>query len=123
MENETKELKMFINKVNSRKGWIDYIDAFRLVNIYTNAYGILSTTLPVEDELIYMWHKINKIEIKEGVIEKKIGKNKICFTCKKSLAPDNFSKDMKHKDRLDTYCKSCKSIYAEKYNIKKRKKK
>ena len=63
MEQEAKELQMFINKVNIRGGWIDYIDAFRLINIYTNNYGILSTTLSVEDELLIMWDKINNIKI------------------------------------------------------------
>ena len=114
METETKELQMFINKVNIKKGWIDYIDAFRLVNLYTNCYGVLSTTLSIEDELVYMWNKINNIEIEKGIIKKKI-EDKVCCTCKLKLTTDDFTKDKSNKDGLDYKCKDCKNSYSQRY--------
>lgn len=122
MEQEAKELQMFINKVNIRGGWIDYIDAFRLINIYTNNYGVLSTTLSVEDELLIMWDKINNIKIEGGKIIRKSIKIKKCFVCKLRLSSDDFSRDKSNEDGLDYKCRNCKAIYQSKYNIKKRKK-
>ena len=106
-----KEVNSFIKKVNSRNGYIDYIDAFRLVHIYTNMYGVLWTTLSIEDELILMWDRINKPITKS----KKVITEKVCYKCKVKKEIAYFSIDRRRKDGLDGKCMACKNEYGRRY--------
>lgn len=47
-----------INKIERQAGYIDALDAYRLISLYTDEFGILKTKLSVEDELIYMYMKL-----------------------------------------------------------------
>jgi len=38
---------------------------------------------------------------------------KKCFKCKQSKSPTEFHQDRRAKDGLNTYCKSCKSVYNQ----------
>lgn len=45
---------------------------------------------------------------------------KLCCTCKKNRALENFTKDKRHPDGLSLMCRDCKSKAKEKYHAKKR---
>ncbi|MFY8159766.1 MAG: hypothetical protein ACOVNU_00410 [Candidatus Kapaibacteriota bacterium] len=113
--NEVKELEMFINKVNRKDGWIDYIDAFRLIDIYTKNYGVLTTRLSIEDELIIMWDKVKKIKVIDGEIQRIAPKTKKCFSCGIIFNLEYFTKDKASKDGFDYKCRDCKCKYSLKY--------
>lgn len=51
--------KSFIEEIKRKALYVDYVDAFRMVDIFTDIYGVINTNLEIEDELIWMWSKIN----------------------------------------------------------------
>ena len=57
------------------------------------------------------------INIKDKVIAKKqrveSSGMKFCMKCNESLTVSNFSKSSRHTDGLQSWCKSCKTVYAE----------
>ena len=55
-----KELVSFINEMNYKCGYFDFLDCLRLVDIFTRKNGIISTKLSMEDELMYMWLELKK---------------------------------------------------------------
>jgi hypothetical protein len=59
-----KEMMDFIDEMNYKSGYFDFVDCLRLVDIFTRQNGIVHTTLSTEHELMYMWeelkHKMRK---------------------------------------------------------------
>lgn len=108
----TKE--QFIQKVNKQRGWIDELDAYRLVSIFTDNFGVIYTELPIEMELLYMWEKLNEVENEK--------KTKICTNCKIEKELDDFYKDKKSKDGRLPRCARCTREYISEWNVRKRKK-
>ncbi len=96
-----------LEKIERQAGYIDVIDAYRLISVYTDEFGILKTTLSVEDELIYMYMKLKgDSRIKKKDLES--GKVKICKFCKIEKKHHEFnSYYYKEEKRRVATCKEC----------------
>jgi len=56
------DIKLFIERVNRQGGYIDEIDAFRLLSLYVDKFGVkYYDDLSIEDELCLMWEDLKKI--------------------------------------------------------------
>lgn len=56
-----KQLYFFLIDLEKKNYLIDFIDALRIVDLYTIFYGVRYTKLDMEGELIYMVDKLKKI--------------------------------------------------------------
>lgn len=102
------EEKEFIEDVKRKSGYIDYIDAFKLIHLFTEKYGVIYTELSIEDELIYMWIKLQENN-----------NNKICKVCKVEKDLNDFYYSKNRKDNKDNWCAKCRREYRYKYFNKK----
>lgn len=53
-----KQLSAFIREMEAKRGQFDFVDSLRLINIFTQQYGIVFTNFTIEEELMYMWEKL-----------------------------------------------------------------
>jgi hypothetical protein len=102
-----------LKKIEKQVGYIDAVDAFRLISLYTDEFGILKTKLSIEDELIYMYMKLRGYNNgKANDIES--SKLKICTRCKIEkrhiLFKSYYYKD--EKKRKST-CMDCDAKYKD----------
>lgn len=102
--------KEFIDKVKGQRGWVDTVDAFLLVHFFTQRFGIIYTDLSIEDELIYMWEKMNSDEV--GYV---IPTHKTCARCKTERSINDFYKSRGNKDGKENTCKVCRREYMRKW--------
>lgn len=106
----------FINKVNKQRGWIDEIDAWRLVDIYEEIPNRRNIdNMKVEDQLIYMYQFIIG-RTKVNITTKK------CASCGEVKELDSFYKDKKRPDGLSPRCAECTRKYINEWRNKKDKK-
>lgn len=105
----------FIEKINRQRGWADVIDLYMLIHIYTDEFGILYTDLKIEDELIYMWEKINEVKV-----EKVISDTKKCSGCGVVKDMKCFYKKEKSDDGKTSRCSVCIREYMSKWNKKRK---
>jgi hypothetical protein len=55
------DIKLFIEQVNKQSGWINEVDAFRLLSLYVEKFGVkYYDKLSIEDELCLMWEDLKK---------------------------------------------------------------
>jgi len=59
-----KELSAFVHEMEIKLGHFDFVDSLRLINIFTQQYGLVFTSFSIEEELMYMWEKL-KNEIRK----------------------------------------------------------
>lgn len=59
---EKIEIIKFITEMNNKKANFNFVDSLRLIDIFTRQYGVIYTSLPVEDELMYMWEKMKELK-------------------------------------------------------------
>lgn len=64
METQTHLKKIdLINKIEAQYGYVDYLDCFKIVDIYTELYGITyNYDLKLEYELMIMYDKIKRYD-------------------------------------------------------------
>jgi hypothetical protein len=56
------DIKLFIERVNKQGGWIDEVDAFRLLSLYVDKFGVkYYEKLDIEEELCLMWEDLKKV--------------------------------------------------------------
>lgn len=104
--------KDFIEKVNKQRGFIDAVDAWRLIHFFTEKWGVMYyDKLSIEDELCLMWMKLQ---------EDKSTNKKKCSKCKEYKLLDDFNKDKNKRDGRCNYCKVCIVYYNKKRNDKKK---
>lgn len=103
--------KDFIEKVKRQSGFIDVVDAYRLIHFFTEKWGIKFTDFSTEDELCYMWIRLQ---------EEKEDCKKKCSKCKEYKLLDDFNNDKNKKDGRCSYCKVCIVYYNKKRNEKKK---
>lgn len=103
----------FIKKVKRQAGWIDELDAYLLVSIFTDEFGVIYTDLPIEMELLYMWEKLNDV--------KNIPNEKICSICKVKKPIKDFYKDKKTTDGRTSRCSECACRYMKEWKERKNK--
>lgn len=60
-----KEINRFIDEMKKKSSYFDFVDSLRLIDIFTRQFGIVFTSLPVEQELLYMWESIKKVNGKK----------------------------------------------------------
>jgi hypothetical protein len=100
--------KDFIEKVKRQGGWVDIVDVYRLIDLYTERFGILFTELSIEDELMYMWIKIQEVD----------NLMKRCNTCDELKPMDEFHKNVKMRDGKSYYCRVCaKKFYRKRKDL------
>lgn len=104
----------FIKKVKKQRGWIDELDAYLLVSIFTDEFGIIYTELPIEMELLYMWEKLNEVKVIKN------SNSKVCTVCKVEKTLDKFYKDGRFEDGKTTRCSECIRRYMSEWNNKKK---
>jgi hypothetical protein len=97
--------KDFIEKVNKQRGYIGVLDAWRLIHFFTEKWGVIYTELPIENELIYMWLKLQE--------EKK----KYCKKCDTYKDMNDFHNNIKGTNGKCAYCKDCSSEYRKKRRL------
>jgi len=53
----------FLEKIYNQHGWIDGVDAFRLIHFYIYEFGSITTNMSIEFELCFMYQKLlgNKV--------------------------------------------------------------
>jgi hypothetical protein len=57
-----KDIKSFIECVNKQGGWINEVEAFKLVSLYVDKFGIKCyDRLSIEDELCLMWEELKGV--------------------------------------------------------------
>jgi hypothetical protein len=62
INNIDNDIKLFIESVNKQNGWINEIDAFRLLSLYVDKFGVkYYDNLNIEDELCLMWEELKKV--------------------------------------------------------------
>ncbi len=54
----TSECIDFLNRIYTQRGYIDYIDAFRLADHHINTFGYIETNLKIEEDLIQMYNDL-----------------------------------------------------------------
>jgi hypothetical protein len=102
-----------INKIKKQAGFATELDAFMIVDEYTNHFeiGPELNTLEIQDQLIIMLNKIKGIQEKvfseDGVKE--------CKTCKETFLLTGFHKNIRMKDGHKNHCKTCVCKNQEKY--------
>ena len=102
-----------IQKIEKQRGFCDTIDAFRIVGVYTDLYGVeYHDNLSVEEELIYMYSMIKSFD---DVNDFKPTDEKVCGKCKLSKQRTEFSKNSLSRDKKDKYCKACNKINTDKH--------
>lgn len=97
--------KEFIEKVKKQSGYVGVLDVYRLIHFYTEKWDVLTTKLTVEDELVYMWLKLQQ--------DRPTKKN--CYSCNKEKDLEEYHIDNNKFDKKCLYCKSC---ITEKSKIK-----
>jgi hypothetical protein len=103
-----------IEKIKRQAGYVDMLDAYRVVDVYTTLFGVeyfdtRKQTLSVQEELILMWDRINRYEeivSNDDYIDVNT-KTKVCFTCGEETALINYHRDKKKKDGRKIDCKHC----------------
>jgi len=54
----TTECIDFLDRVYRQRGFIDYIDAYRLASHHINTFGYIETNLEIEEDLIQMYNDL-----------------------------------------------------------------
>ena len=102
--------EQFIEKVKRQALYVGVMDAYWLINLYTEEFGpCVKSFDSVEDELVYSW-----IKLLEGA-----PKGKVCNICKTWREYTEFHIHRNHKDNRQNYCKYC---YKDLALMRKRKK-
>jgi hypothetical protein len=101
--------EQFIEKVKKQSGYIGVLDAWRLIHFFTNKWGVFYTEFSIEDELVYMWLKLQE------------ERTKYCSKCDKDLSLDEFHNNNASSDGKFAYCKTCCSNYRKKKNENRKK--
>jgi uncharacterized protein (DUF39 family) len=117
----TKE--QLIKKIKKQAGFVDVLDAYRIVDAYTTLYGVeffgtQTNPMSVEDQLIIMWDKILNSEKYIEIKEKQDRRKKVCVECKEEYSLSNFHKDRKKKDGHKIRCKACAVRIHQEYIAK-----
>lgn len=89
----------FIIKVKKQSGYVGAIDVYRLIHFYTEKWGVIYTELPIEDELIYMWLKLQEDK----------PTTKVCKRCNIEKDLNSFWFCKNNKDNKNNYCSKCLS--------------
>ena len=104
------EIILFINRVDKNSGYIDFVDAFRLLNYYIEIFGVkYMDRISIEDELIYYYGEI-KLFIRRKITNIKYFRKK-CNACKEVKTLNEFSKRRNSPDKLEYKCRACIKIY------------
>jgi len=106
--------EQFIEKVKKQKEYITALDAYYLIHIYTDNFGVLERPFRnLGFELEYMWLKLKNDD----------DEKKICKGCKVNKPLSQFNKEpgnIKGKFRR-AKCKQCISLYyKERYKNRKK---
>lgn len=106
------EIRLFINRVNNNSGYVDFVDAFRLISYYIDVFGIkYMDRFSIEDELMYYYEQLKSFINKENSSIKDYRKK--CHTCKEIKEINEFTKRRGVKDGLEYKCKSCIKEYRD----------
>lgn len=100
------EKNELLEKIERQSGYIDHIDAFRLISAFTDEFGVVYTTLQPEDELRWMFLKLKGYNIRTVQFEKP---EKECIKCKETKNIDDFAKNIATKDGRNSSCRLCNS--------------
>lgn len=104
---DMNDVNNLINKIELQRGFVDYIDCYRIINIYEQLYydAINIDAMDPMDQIVYMYSKIKDYK-KEDIF--------ICNSCNNSLPSSCFSKYKASKSGFNHMCKSC----AKEYRLK-----
>lgn len=115
-----------LEKIDKQCGYIDAIDAFSLVSIFTDEFGIRFTNLSIEEELKWMYLKLKGYNIRSVEFEMS---EKRCNKCNIIKNMDSFYINSSTHDGRHYTCKVCcsktgrirdsESLEIEKDKIKK----
>lgn len=102
------DVEIFINKIQRQSGFVDVIDAYKLISHYVDIFGIkYMDKLDIEEELMCYYEEL-KSYIKGGdtmILRKK------CNGCKEVKPINEYSK---RNDGYEYKCKGCIKIYSDK---------
>lgn len=109
-----------IKKIERQRGYIDAVDAFAVVSIFTDLYGVkYYDNLTIEEELIVMWDKIKNYKEKTSYI---VSDNDLltCPCCKETKEAKHFYKARDRKNGRKSECSKCSVIYQRQWKEKKK---
>ncbi len=93
-----------LERIEMQSGYIDMVDAFRLISIFTDEFGVVYTNLKPEDELKWMLLKLKGYNISSVKFE--FGEKK-CTKCGEVKSADSFSMNKATKDGRNSSCRLC----------------
>lgn len=106
MKYNKEEIEEFVNKIQSKSGFVDVIDAYRLVSYYTDVFGVrFIENISPEEELIIYYDELKSV-IMNGTLDKKK-----CSSCNEVKSIEDYSK---RKEGYEYKCKVCIKIYSDK---------
>ena len=101
LEYSKPQLLSMIDKVRRQAGYVYMDDCYLIISIYTDIFGVIYTSMSVEDELTYMFKRCVRYS-KDPTIYK------ICITCKVEKDESNFVVSKETLDGYDIYCRDCR---------------
>lgn len=103
--------KEFIEKIKKQHGYLTEVDALELTHIYLNQFGHFTSALPVEEQLCYMWFRLNggkKIKLSD------LEKGKVCKVCCEYKEATSYYKRDGVREKVCKVCNQKKNILFEK---------
>ena len=101
--------KQLLRKLEIQNGQADLVDAFRIVALYTELYGVkYYEKLSIEEELILMYEKLKEYKWSKKSIDYDINKDsKVCRRGNEEKLLREFYKKTDAKDGRNNTCAKC----------------
>lgn len=112
------EIKNFIDKVEKCRGYVDHIDAYRLISHYVDVFGVkYMNKLSIEDELILYYDELKSFVNKSNVNNYISIYYKKCNRCNEVKNKSEYSIRRGTQDGLCYQCKDCDKVVIQQKKI------
>jgi hypothetical protein len=114
--NDMEKIEL-LEKIEKQHGWVDVIDAYTIIHLFTEEFGIIQTALSVENELTYMLMRLRGDAVLWTDFETK---KKLCTKCGEEKFATEFQVNVAMKDGRSSRCKACINGRAKDLQSKKK---
>jgi hypothetical protein len=111
MRREELKKEQLLDRIERNGGWIDHIDAFQLLSIYIEEFGVIYTALSIDEELSLIYYRLKGYEVfEEDFTDLKVKK---CIRCGIEQRLTHFGKNWNLRDGRTATCKICHRLDPE----------
>lgn len=105
MERHEYQKAQLLDRIDRNGGWIDHIDAFQLLSVYVEEFGVIYTALSIDEELSLIYYRLKGYEVfEEDFTDLKVKK---CIRCGIKQKLTDFGKNWSRIDGRMATCKIC----------------